>query len=616
MSGPEEQAPAGLEEQAHRIKLKQDWELVVNGLELQPDTLQACIEAGQMSYHAVNSLLDQENFKHDWGVGAHIKSKNRAEMVLALNRALLSFYATSPSIGLAHQKVYTQMLSDLDDDAKKKENTASSDTHGEVKHGEVNSQRPGGGPDADGEMMETGYEVDCEVQYFKDKFTWPATVDKVTRSQGEQPVYGVKLPDGTLLDTEASFLESNDHCAAWVINESGRTRDQLQNIYEGPVDDQRLAHGDGTMTFKFNNGSGAVFTGAFEHGVPTHGVKTFEDGDTDTGTVDQSCILHGNGCVRVEKGVRTEGRFEHGKFDPAEEPTAADDSAASDGDQTISREDLLHWHWQALLEAEEAQDWPALQRMAEDNMSTAQTSAELLRNEALDRARLRGKLRAAQNLLNMMREFSRSRCAKAGEDQKKNNCCLFAKVLCVDPELDAKITSAASCNDWKVLYDEVYVGIILMSEMSEPVANDFDWHDKPLDDPISTELPDDHTFKKSKTGVDGAVDAGVDTGADEAAVGPKPGIRGMVGRMGRNAYGNLKPVVIGSVAGPTVTKDLGMGSKPPPPPTQKPGGDGGAAAYANAQAQQQRGMAYVNNLNSLSQNDSHGFGSGGINPWQ
>jgi len=78
----------------------------------------------------------------------------------------------------------------------------------------------------------------------------------------------------------------------------------------------------------------------------------------------------------------------------------------------------------------------------------------------------------------------------------------------------------------------------------------------------------------------------------------------------------LKPVVIGSVAGPTVTKDLGMGSKPPPPPTQKPGGDGGAAAYANAQAQQQRGMAYVNNLNSLSQNDSHGFGSGGINPWQ
>ena len=561
MSGPEEQAPAGLEEQAHRIKLKQDWELVVNGLELQPDTLQACIEAGQMSYHAVNSLLDQENFKHDWGVGAHIKSKNRAEMVLALNRALLSFYATSPSIGLAHQKVYTQMLSDLDDDAKKKENTASSDTHGEVKHGEVNSQRPGGGPDADGEMMETGYEVDCEVQYFKDKFTWPATVDKVTRSQGEQPVYGVKLPDGTLLDTEASFLESNDHCAAWVINESGRTRDQLQNIYEGPVDDQRLAHGDGTMTFKFNNGSGAVFTGAFEHGVPTHGVKTFEDGDTDTGTVDQSCILHGNGCVRVEKGVRTEGRFEHGKFDPAEEPTAADDSAASDGDQTISREDLLHWHWQALLEAEEAQDWPALQRMAEDNMSTAQTSAELLRNEALDRARLRGKLRAAQNLLNMMREFSRSRCAKAGEDQKKNNCCLFAKVLCVDPELDAKITSAASCNDWKVLYDEVYVGIILMSEMSEPVANDFDWHDKPLDDPISTELPDDHTFKKSKTGVDGAVDAGVDTGADEAAVGPKPGIRGMVGRMGRNAYGNLKPVVIGSVAGPTVTKDLGMKKK-------------------------------------------------------
>jgi hypothetical protein len=80
MSGPEEQAPAGLEEQAHRIKLKQDWELVVNGLELQPDTLQACIEHGQMSYHAVNSLLDQENFKHDWGVGAHIKSKNRAEM--------------------------------------------------------------------------------------------------------------------------------------------------------------------------------------------------------------------------------------------------------------------------------------------------------------------------------------------------------------------------------------------------------------------------------------------------------------------------------------------------------------------------------------------------------
>ena len=89
----------------------------------------------------------------------------------------------------------------------------------------------------------------------------------------------------------------------------------------------------------------------------------------------------------------------------------------------------------------------------------------------------------------------------------------------------------------------------------------------------------------------------------------------MVGRMGRNAYGNLKPVVIGSVAGPTVTKDLGMGSKPPPPTTQKPGGDGGAAAYANAQAQQQRGMAYVNNLNSLSQNDSRGFSSGGINPW-
>ena len=119
---------------------------------------------------------------------------------------------------------------------------------------------------------------------------------------------------------------------------------------------------------------------------------------------------------------------------------------------------------------------------------------------------------------------------------------------------------------------------------------------------------------------DGAADAGADGAADgaadDAAVAPKPGIRGMVGRMGRNAYGNLKPVVIGSVAGPTVTKDLGMGSKPPPPPTQKPGGDGGAAAYANAQAQQQRGMAYVNNLKSLSQNDSHGFGSGGINPWQ
>ena len=44
-------------------------------------------------------------------------------------------------------------------------------------------------------------------------------------------------------------------------------------------------------------------------------------------------------------------------------------------------------------------------------------------------------------------------------------------------------------------------------------------------------------------------------------------------------------------------------------------GDGGAAAYANAQRQQQRGMAYVNNLNSLSQNDSRGFSSGGINPW-
>jgi len=75
-----------------------------------------------------------------------------------------------------------------------------------------------------------------------------------------------------------------------------------------------------------------------------------------------------------------------------------------------------------------------------------------------------------------------------------------------------------------------------------------------------------------------------------------------------------------NVAVSTVTKDLNMGNKkptqPPPPPTQKPGGDGGAAAYANAQAQQQRGMAYVNNLNSLSQNDSHGFGSGGINPWQ
>ncbi len=41
--------------------------------------------------------------------------------------------------------------------------------------------------DADGEMMETGYEVGCEVQYFKDKFTWPATADKVTRSQGEHP---------------------------------------------------------------------------------------------------------------------------------------------------------------------------------------------------------------------------------------------------------------------------------------------------------------------------------------------------------------------------------------------------------------------------------------------
>ena len=85
-------------------------------------------------------------------------------------------------------------------------------------------------------------------------------------------------------------------------------------------------------------------------------------------------------------------------------------------------------------------------------------------------------------------------------------------------------------------------------------------------------------------------------------------------------HGNLKPVVIGSVAGPTVTKDLNMGNKkptqPPAPTAQQPAGDGGAAAaYANAQRQQQRGMAYVNNLNSLSQNDSRGFSSGGINPW-
>jgi hypothetical protein len=116
---------------------------------------------------------------------------------------------------------------------------------------------------------------------------------------------------------------------------------------------------------------------------------------------------------------------------------------------------------------------------------------------------------------------------------------------------------------------------------------------------------------------DGVADAATDGVVDDATVAPKPGVRGMVGRMGRNAYGNLKPVVIGSVAGPTVTKDLGMGGKPPPQPapTQKPAGDGGAAAYANAQAQQQRGMAYVNNLNSLSQNDSRGFSSGGINPW-
>ena len=75
-------------------------------------------------------------------------------------------------------------------------------------------------------------------------------------------------------------------------------------------------------------------------------------------------------------------------------------------------------------------------------------------------------------------------------------------------------------------------------------------------------------------GVDAGADGAADGAADDAAVAPKPGIRGMVGRMGRNAYGNLKPVVIGSVAGPTVTKDLGMGSKPPPPPTQKPGGMG------------------------------------------
>ena len=82
----------------------------------------------------------------------------------------------------------------------------------------------------------------------------------------------------------------------------------------------------------------------------------------------------------------------------------------------------------------------------------------------------------------------------------------------------------------------------------------------------------------------------------------------------------MEPRIIGGVAGPTVTKDLNMGNKPPtqpapPPTTQKPGGDGGAQAFANAQAQQQRGMAYVNNLNSLSQNDSRGFSSGGINPW-
>ena len=103
----------------------------MNGHDFQSTALQACIDHGQMmSLQAVNTLLDEENFQHDWGVGKHIQSKNRDEIVLALNRALLSYYATSRNTGLANQVMSKNMLSALDDDAKKpEENTASSDTH-------------------------------------------------------------------------------------------------------------------------------------------------------------------------------------------------------------------------------------------------------------------------------------------------------------------------------------------------------------------------------------------------------------------------------------------------------------------------------------------------------
>jgi hypothetical protein len=71
----------------------------------------------------------QSSGRRKFQTGAH-SSKNRDEIVLALNRALLSYYATSRNTGLANQVMYKNMLSALDDDAKKpEENTASSDTH-------------------------------------------------------------------------------------------------------------------------------------------------------------------------------------------------------------------------------------------------------------------------------------------------------------------------------------------------------------------------------------------------------------------------------------------------------------------------------------------------------